>query len=808
MRVAFLILYLFFCGFCQAQTFAITGKIIDKKTNKPISDAEILIESTSKKTNSDANGNFEFNNVENGKYWLVVFKLGFAIEKTAILVNNKNENINISIGHLESVLDEVHVVENQKDDFGILRLKSIEGVSINESKKSEVIVLDKINANTAIDNTREAYAKVPGLNVWESDEAGVQLGIGTRGLSPNRSSNFNIRQNGYDISADALGYPESYYTPPLDAVEKIEILRGAASLQYGTQFGGMVNFVMKNYRNGIKPFALETKQTIGSYGFYKGTIWLGAKKNRFSTTAFYEYRRGNAWRQNAQFQVHTSYFNAHYKLKPSIEFGFDYTFRYTVSQQPGGTTDFWFAQKPDTSFRNRNWFKVLWNVAALYADFKFSDQTKLTTKLFFNYSFRESLGNLERINRLDIGGNRTLIYDHFVNIGNETRLLHRYTLAKIPAALAVGVRFYKGFTDSKQGFGSENSDPDFRLINPTNPEVFAFKMNNYNASAFAENIFFLSEKLSITPGLRFEAIETNANGYYKFYVRNLANQLIAENTIPDDRTNLRSFLLGGIGTSFRPNKHLEMYGNISQNYRSVTYSDIRISNPNLKIDSDITDEKGFTSDIGLRGDIDKILNFDASIFYLAYQNRIGEIFQSGDAPLFIPYLYRTNIADSRTFGIELFGEINWLNLVNKNQNSDHVFTTFFNTSINQATYINSKKNDVNGKKVEDTPFFTTRSGASYGYKNFLASVTFTFIDKQFSDATNAETSDNGVIGIIPSYHVADFSAKYSWKKLFFQASVNNFTNQSYFTRRAAAYPGPGILPSAPIRFFFTIGFKI
>ena len=71
------------------------------------------------------------------------------------------------------------------------------------------------------------------------------LGIGGRGLSPNRSSNFNIRQNGYDISADALGYPESYYTPSSEAMDRIEIIRGAASLQYGPQFGGLVNFVMK-----------------------------------------------------------------------------------------------------------------------------------------------------------------------------------------------------------------------------------------------------------------------------------------------------------------------------------------------------------------------------------------------------------------------------------------------------------------------------------------------------------------------------------------------------------------------------------
>ena len=91
----------------------------------------------------------------------------------------------------------------------------------------------------------KSTASVAGLNIYQNDDAGLQLNIGGRGLNPNRTSNFNVRQNGYDISADALGYPESYYTPPSESLEEIQIIRGAASLQYGTQFGGLINFKMK-----------------------------------------------------------------------------------------------------------------------------------------------------------------------------------------------------------------------------------------------------------------------------------------------------------------------------------------------------------------------------------------------------------------------------------------------------------------------------------------------------------------------------------------------------------------------------------
>ena len=92
--------------------------------------------------------------------------------------------------------------------------------------------------------------------------------IGGRGLDPNRTSNFNTRQNGYDISADVLGYPESYYSPPAELIKEIQIVRGAASLQYGTQFGGLVNFKLKE-PSSYKEIDIKTRNTIGSNNLYQ-----------------------------------------------------------------------------------------------------------------------------------------------------------------------------------------------------------------------------------------------------------------------------------------------------------------------------------------------------------------------------------------------------------------------------------------------------------------------------------------------------------------------------------------------------------
>ena len=142
------------------------------------------------------------------------------------------------------------VIKGQKiREFQLKRLRDVEGTEIYSGKKTEVILVDQSMANLASNNARQIYNQISGLNIYQNDDAGIQLHIGGRGLDPNRTSNFNTRQNSYDISADVLGYPESYYTPPAEAIKEIQIVRGAASLQYGTQFGGLINFVLKEPPN-------------------------------------------------------------------------------------------------------------------------------------------------------------------------------------------------------------------------------------------------------------------------------------------------------------------------------------------------------------------------------------------------------------------------------------------------------------------------------------------------------------------------------------------------------------------------------
>jgi Fe(3+) dicitrate transport protein len=93
---------------------------------------------------------------------------------------------------------------------------------IYSDKKNEVILVDSLDANKAINNTRQILGRIPGLNIVETEAGGFTAnGIATRGLNPTQSIEMNTRQNGYNISADVYGYNEAYYLPPMEAVSRI-----------------------------------------------------------------------------------------------------------------------------------------------------------------------------------------------------------------------------------------------------------------------------------------------------------------------------------------------------------------------------------------------------------------------------------------------------------------------------------------------------------------------------------------------------------------------------------------------------------
>ncbi len=719
-----------------------------------------------------------------------------------------------TIDKFHSYLPEITVVgRNSSSD--IQQMPEVVGTSIYAGKKNALIVVDNVKGNVVTNTMRQVMAKVPGIHVWESDGSGIQIGISARGLSANRSWEFNVRQNGYDIAADPFGYPEAYYNPQLQAVQRIEVVRGQGALQYGPQFGGMVNYILRNGSEINKPFEAETQQTVGSNALYNSYIGVGGETKRSHYYGFFDHRNANGWRRNSQYFTNAGFGTYTYKITDKFSLTAEIMHSHIRSQQPGGITDAQLEKDARWSDRSRNWMDITWTTAALIANYQINEQSKLNVKLFGVRGDRNSVGFLKAINIRDTiaagtlqYANRTVDIDQYRNAGMEARLLSAFKWGNRKHHFSGGIRLYQGTTHRyRDGKGTTGSDYTIERVDGIWPRDIQFR--SYNAAVFTETIFRLTDKLLLVPGIRYEYLTAEASGRNGF----------AANGDPiflQEQRKGRGFLLAGIGTEFHNTPHTEFYANITQAYRPIQFADLTAPPGTDMIDPDMRDAKGYNIDLGYRGRVNDILHFDVSVFYLRYNNRIGVLTQQRADGSF--YNYRTNVGNSISKGVEAMAE--WNILKGLAVRSAWQWTVFASYGFTDARYGNlrvitkSATNDLietnlQDKKVENAPAHIIRSGTTVGYKKWSLTTQWSFTSHAFADANNTVTpTANGQNGEIPGYQVTDLTIGFVWsKQLQLRAGVNNLFDARYFTRRAGGYPGPGLLPSDGRNVFLTLLLK-
>ncbi len=798
MKFKIVIIILLFLSSSIFSQFTVTGKVVNME-NRPVNSVQVFDENGGLLSQTDILGKFSFITGKN-EIPLIFYVEKYRLKKVFLKLKDF-KNLKVELEFFFQELSEIQIKLRREKIFELKHLKDVEGTAIYAGKKTEVILVNQSTANLATNNARQIFNQIAGLNIYQNDDAGLQLNIGGRGLDPNRTANFNTRQNGYDISADVLGYPESYYTPASEGLQEIQVIRGAASLQYGTQFGGLVNFITKKPTEDQE---IVFRNTLGSFGLYTNFTSISNTHGKFSYYTYINYKKGDGFRPNSNFDSKNVFGHFAYQINDKSKLSAEITSLQYLAQQAGGLTDKMFTDDLFQSNRKRNWFKINWLLYNFKWEHSFSNNINFSFNFFGLDASRDALGfRTNRVSQVDENSERDLIKGTFNNFGFESRLLNKYTLFNKKATFLIGTKFYKANNTSMQGPGSDGADADFKMLlnkYPNYPRQSDSRFPNLNLSLFGENIFYINEKLSITPGFRFEYIKTERDEIIKDIRTDAAGNVINENLREEDEANERNFILLGVGSSYKFNKLIEFYGNISQNYRSVTFSDISTANPAFEISPDITDEKGFTIDAGIRGNYNNFFSYDASVFGLFYNDRIN-IYTRADGKA-----ERDNIGDARILGIESLIDFNVKKFFTNN--TEYVFNFFVNSSFITSEYTKSQKNGIVGNEVEFIPKINIKTGIRFGYKNFLSSVQYSYLSKQFSDATNAiGGSISGVTGEIPAYDILDFSASYKYKFAKLESGINNLLNTRYFTRRATGYPGPGIIPSAPRNYYVGLEFK-
>ena len=672
----------------------------------------------------------------------------------------------------------------------ILRqLPEVQGTYIFSGKKTEVINLAQIPADITNKTGRQVFAKIPGIFVYDMDGSGNQINIAARGLDPHRGWEFNLRKDGILTNSDMYGYPASHYSMPLESIERVELVRGTGSLQYGAQFGGMLNYVSKQ-GDTTKPLGFENITTVGSYNLLSSYTAIGGKTGKFKYYAYIQKKSRDGYRKNE----HTSSEAQGIVLtwQPNTEFSIrtewarsKYTYRI-----PGPLTDSMFYADPRQATRSRNYFSPDINVPSVTVNWQVSASTKLQLTSSAVLGSRNSVQFDKPTNIADSIVTATLQYnnrqvdiDHFNSYTTELRLLQQYQLGKQKSQLAAGMQFMNNDLHRQQlGVGTTGSDYEVTLVKPGFGRDVQLKTKN--VALFAENKFQVSSNLSINVGARIESGKTDMTGTIGYYPANAIPVSIKHN-----------FPLLGANFLYKPAKNMELYGGWSESYHPMLFKDLIPASLYEKVDPNIKDAKGYNAELGFRGNW-KFLRWDINGFLLKYNDRFGTLAETDNTGAF--YTYRTNIGNSFTSGIELFMQADW---VIGNSMSLSVFTS---TAFTHARYTNAivksgtENINIRGNKVESAPDCITRNGATVRYKKVSFSALYSYTSATFADALNTviPPKATGATGLVPSYGLLDINASVRFSKnLELKVNLSNLTNKQYFTKRPTFYPGPGVWSS-------------
>jgi Fe(3+) dicitrate transport protein len=80
--------------------------------------------------------------------------------------------------------------------------------------------------NARVFNFSEALRKVSGVNIRDEEGFGLRPNIGIRGTNPTRSTKILLLEDGIPLAYAPYGDNASYYHPPIERFESVEVLKG------------------------------------------------------------------------------------------------------------------------------------------------------------------------------------------------------------------------------------------------------------------------------------------------------------------------------------------------------------------------------------------------------------------------------------------------------------------------------------------------------------------------------------------------------------------------------------------------------
>ena len=609
---------------------------------------------------------------------------------------------------------------------------------------------------------QDALKTVPGVNV-RGDEGGLGSipNIGIRGLNPSRSQKVLLLEDGAPIHPSLFISNASYYSPPVDRMSGIEVLKGASGLQYGpSNISGVVNYLTKTPQEG---FRISSK--AGNYGYQLAQIEAGGKSETNGAIAGINIieSTSNGYQGNG-YKMYDILFKGGIAINQDQWLSLKYThYDNNINTSYVGLRPSQYNNKFSSNPAPNDYFTTQRNAVDINHAWDISADTKLNTLVYWSKLGRDywrqgiSTRNADETIFKPCNANEDCMFGRnreFQMLGLDTRLSHGYNALGIKNELEFGMRLH---TESQinQMVASKSFAKSGR--------VASHETNKANSIAmYAQNRFLITKEFAVIPGVRVESYNQTRNNVLTESSGSAKNL----ETVPQ------------IGATWQLLPELQFYSSI---YKGFAPAQLATAISEKGVDQQLDPERSTNMEFGLRGD-NFGFTYDAAVFSMNFSNQI--VNQSLAAGI-----TKANGGKSLHQGAEIalgyqLG-LGWS--INGNA-----------TYIPVAKFVGSSSMGNDGKRIPYTPDLISNFGVNYQKNGFNSLVSMNYISSQYADSANTVSPNTiGTLGEIPSITTVNWSANYAinqdWKIF---GVINNLFNKRYISSRSP----DGIFAGAPLNF--------
>ncbi|OJI04394.1 TonB-dependent receptor [Polynucleobacter sp. MWH-Adler-W8] len=609
---------------------------------------------------------------------------------------------------------------------------------------------------------QDVLKTVPGVNV-RGDEGGLGSipNIGIRGLNPSRSSKVLILEDGAPIQPSLFISNASYYSPPVEQIGGIEVLKGASGLKYGpSNIGGVVNYLSKTPAPGFK---LTGK--VGNYGYRLAELEAGGKSSSNGAIGGINLiqSESNGYQGNG-FKMYDILVKGGMEIAQNQWLSLKYThYDNNINTSYVGLRPNQYSTHSRDNPAPNDRFITQRNAVDLNHAIEISPETKINTLMYWSRLsrdyWRQSIVKRTQESTVfracNVGGDCLIGRNReFQMLGIDSRVSHAYKALGISNEAEFGLRMH---TESQinQVVSSKTLTYSGRLTSQED--------NKANSVAvYAQNRFLLSKDFALIPGVRVESYnQTRSNA-----ATGKAGSAKNVETIPQ------------IGATWQLVPQVQAYGSV---YKGFAPAQLATAIDDKGVDQQLAPERSTNTELGLRGR-SGAFTYDSAIFSMNFSNQV--VNQSLAAGI-----SKANGGKSLHQGAEMSLAYALGGGWGINGNA---------TYIPVAKFVGTSSLGRDGNRIPYTPKLTSNLGVSYEKNGFNTLVNLNYVSAQYADSANTVAQNAiGTLGEVPAFTTVNWSANYAinkdWKVF---GVINNVFNKRYISSRSP----DGIFAGAPLNF--------